>query len=161
MTSFQQDLITAAVGGLLGGLIAFGIALFTLRRQRLRSDQERKEQYIVEACWDVVDRAWTATNAAEVALEAGRPWDAYRAFDDLSVQMWGQGHDIATQESPTSQTASERLQARSLPPYFSTWDGTMPTGSYVHVSGRAGRDISERERRGRPSEHTLGFGATR
>jgi hypothetical protein len=90
MASFGQDLVTAGVGSLIGGLIAFGIALFTLHRERERSSLERREQFIVDACWDLVDRSWKAVRTAELAIEAGRTWDAYRAFDDLSVQMWGQ-----------------------------------------------------------------------
>jgi hypothetical protein len=91
VTSFQQDLITQLVGGLVGGFVAFAAAIFVFHRERQDSLLERQEEYIVEACWDIVDRSWSATNAAEIALEADRPWDAYRAFDDLSAQMWGQG----------------------------------------------------------------------
>ena len=93
--TFTRDLITAAVGGLVGGLLAgftaFGVALLTLHKERQRSALERREQYIVEACSDIVDRAWSATNAAEDALEAGKLWDAHHALDELSIQMWGQG----------------------------------------------------------------------
>ena len=91
MTKLWQDLVTATVGGLVGGGIAFLIARFTLRRERERSVLERREQYIVDACRDVVDRTWAALNVAETALNEDRIWNAYTALDNLSVQMWGQG----------------------------------------------------------------------